>query len=99
LFSSDHISFLLDIINRKTVDAEISMAGPFMMVISLLSYISWVVAAIFFSQTNIVRSFTGIIILLTAIFLLSVGVGLLATEKPVKLRNLLWVPSIYVYWL
>jgi hypothetical protein len=46
-----------------------------------------------------VISFTGIVIALTAISLLSVGVGLLATEKPFKIRNLLWVPSIYVYWL
>ncbi len=90
---------LLDTVNRKTIDAEISMAGPFMMVISLLSYINWGVAAVFFPQSNIVITFTGIVIALTAISLLSVGVGLLATEKPFKIRNLLWVPSIYVYWL
>ena len=27
---------LLDTLNKRTVDAEISMAGPFMMVVSLL---------------------------------------------------------------
>ena len=36
---------------------------------------------------------------LTAVSLVSVDVGLIASEKPVKLRNLLWVPAIYVYWL
>ncbi|MGA2682131.1 MAG: glycosyltransferase family 2 protein [Candidatus Bathyarchaeia archaeon] len=90
---------LLDTLNRRTIDAEISMGGPFMMVISLLSYINWCVAALFFSQSNLVIFFTGLVIALTAISLLSVGVGLLATEKPFKIRNLLWVPSIYVYWL
>ena len=90
---------LLETLNRRTVDAEISMGGPFMMVISLLSYINWIAAALFFSQSNVALSFTGLVILLTAISLLSVGVGLLAAEKPFKLRNLIWVPSIYVYWL
>jgi hypothetical protein len=90
---------LLDALNRKTVDAEISMAGPFMMVISMLCYINWGIAALIFSQSSIVIFFTGLVILLTAISLLSVGVGLLATEKPFKIRNLLWVPSIYIYWL
>ncbi len=90
---------LLNTLNRKTVDAEISMGGPFIMVISLLSYINWAIAALFFSQTNIAITFTGIVILVTAVSLLSVGVGLLVTEKPFKLRNLLWVPAIYVYWL
>ena len=90
---------LLETLNRKTVDAEISMGGPFMMVISLLSYINWVIAAIFFSQSNIALSFTGIVILLTAISFLAVGVGLLASEKQFKLKNLLWVPAIYLYWL
>ena len=70
-----------------------------MMVICLLSYINWIAAALFFSQSNMVLFFTGLVILLTAISLLSVGVGLLAAEKPFKLRNLIWVPSIYVYWL
>ncbi len=90
---------LLETLNRRTVDAEISMGGPFMMVISLLSYINWVVAALFFSQSNIALSFTGLVIVLTAVSFLSVGIGLLAAEKPLKLRNLLWIPSIYVYWL
>jgi len=90
---------LLETLNRKTVDAEISMAGPFMMIVSLLSYINWLVAALLFSQSNIALSFTGIVILLTAISFLTVGVGLLAAEKPFKLRNLLWVPAIYLYWL
>jgi len=90
---------LLDTLNRKTIDAEISMAGPFMMVISLLSYVNWCVAALFFSQSNIAISITGIVILLTAILLLTAGVALLAIERPFKIRNLLWVPSIYVYWL
>jgi cellulose synthase/poly-beta-1,6-N-acetylglucosamine synthase-like glycosyltransferase len=90
---------LLETLNRRTVDAEISMGGPFMMVISLLSYINWIAAALFFSQNNPALFLTGLVIVLTAVSLLSVGVGLLVAEKPFRLRNLLWIPSIYVYWL
>ena len=90
---------LLDSLNKRTVDAEISLGGPFMMVVSLLSYVNWFFVALFLSESNPVINFTGVVIALTAVSLVSVGVGLIASEKPVKLRNLLWVPAIYGYWL
>ncbi|MCL4430055.1 MAG: glycosyltransferase family 2 protein [Chloroflexi bacterium] len=90
---------LLDNLNKRTVDAEISMAGPFMMVVSLLSYINWFFVALFLSQSNPIIDFTGIVIALTAVSLVSVGIALTASEKPIKTRNILWIPSIYVYWL
>jgi cellulose synthase/poly-beta-1,6-N-acetylglucosamine synthase-like glycosyltransferase len=90
---------LLGSLNKRTVDAEISLAGPFMMVVSLLSYVNWFFVALFLSESNPVINFTGLVIALTAVSLVSVGVGLIASERPVKLRNLLWVPAIYGYWL
>jgi cellulose synthase/poly-beta-1,6-N-acetylglucosamine synthase-like glycosyltransferase len=90
---------LLDTINKRTVDAEISMAGPYMMVVSLLSYINWFFVAIFLSQSNPILDFTGLVIALTAVSLVSVGIALTASEKPIRLRNIFWIPSIYVYWL
>jgi cellulose synthase/poly-beta-1,6-N-acetylglucosamine synthase-like glycosyltransferase len=90
---------LLNTLNRRTVDAEISMGGPFMMVVSLLSYINWFFVALFLSESNPVINFTGLVIALTAVSLISIGFGLAASEKPVKLRNICWIPLIYVYWL
>ncbi len=90
---------LLDKLNKRTIDAEISMAGPFMMVVSLLSYINWFFVALFLSQSNPVINFTGLVIALTAVSLVSIGLGLMASEKPIKTRNALWIPFIYVYWL
>jgi cellulose synthase/poly-beta-1,6-N-acetylglucosamine synthase-like glycosyltransferase len=90
---------LLDSLNKRTIDAEISMAGPFMMVVSLLSYINWFFIALFLSQSNPIINFTGLVIALTAVSLVSIGVALVASEKPVKPHNILWVPSIYIYWL
>ncbi len=90
---------LLERLNKRTVDAEISMAGPFMMVISLLSYINWFFVMTFFWSNNPIIGFTGIVIALTAVSLFSIGIGLTASEKPIKIRNLLWIPLIYIYWL
>jgi cellulose synthase/poly-beta-1,6-N-acetylglucosamine synthase-like glycosyltransferase len=90
---------LLDNLNRKTVDAEISLAGPFMMVISLLSYINWFFIALFLSESNPILNFTGLVIVLTAVSMISIGIALTASERPIKLRNILWIPSIYAYWL
>jgi cellulose synthase/poly-beta-1,6-N-acetylglucosamine synthase-like glycosyltransferase len=90
---------LLDSINKRTVDAEISLAGPFMMVISLLSYINWALVAIFFSQSTPILNFTGLVIALTAVSLVTIGIGLTTSEKPIKPKNLLWIPFVYIYWL
>ena len=90
---------LLDNLNKRTIDAEISMAGPFMMVVSLLSYINWLFVALFLSQSNPIINFTGLVIALTAVSLVSIGVALAASEKPIKPQNILWIPFIYIYWL
>lgn len=90
---------LLDNLNKRTIDAEISMAGPFMMVVSLLSYINWFFVALFLSQSNPIINFTGLVIALTAVSLVSIGVALAASEKPIKPKNILWIPFIYIYWL
>ena len=90
---------LLDNLNKKTMDAEISLAGPFMMVVSLLSYINWFFIALFLSESNPLISLTGLVIALTAISLVSVGIALTASERPIKVKNILWIPSIYIYWV
>jgi cellulose synthase/poly-beta-1,6-N-acetylglucosamine synthase-like glycosyltransferase len=90
---------LLNKVNKRRVDAEVSLAGPFMMVVSLLSYINWFVVVVFLTQSNPVVNFTGLVIALTAVSLVSIGIALAASEKPIKLRNIGWIPFIYVYWL
>lgn len=90
---------LLNKLNKRTVDAEIAMSGPFMMVISLLSYLNWFLVALFLSQSTPIINLTGLVIALTAISLVSIGIALTASERPIKFKNILWIPSIYVYWL
>ena len=50
---------LFDNLNKRTIDAEISLGGPFMMVVSLLSYLNWFLIALFISQSSPVVSLTG----------------------------------------
>ena len=84
--------------NRRTLDAEFSLASPFLMVVSLLSYVNWFFVAFFMSRNSLAVNFTGLIFALTAVSLFSVGIALAASEKPVRTQNLLWIPSIYIYW-
>ena len=90
---------LLDKLNRRTVDAEISLGGPFMMVISLMSYFNWFFVALFILGGTPFIDFTGIVIALTAVSLVSIGIALTASERPIKLGNIVWIPTIYFYWL
>jgi cellulose synthase/poly-beta-1,6-N-acetylglucosamine synthase-like glycosyltransferase len=90
---------LLDHVNKRNIDAEISLGGPFMMVISLLSYINWFIVAIFLTQSTPILDFTGLVIVLTAFSLFSIGIATTASEKPIKFKNVIWIPSIYFYWL
>ncbi len=90
---------LLDKLNRRTVDAEISLGGPFMMVISLMSYFNWFFVALFILGGTPFIDFTGIVIALTAVSLVSIGISLTASERPIKLGNIVWIPTIYFYWL
>jgi hypothetical protein len=70
-----------------------------MMVVSLLSYINWFIVLVFLSQSTPIINFTGLVIAVTAVSLVSIGIGLIASEKPIKPKNILWIPSIYLYWL
>jgi hypothetical protein len=67
--------------------------------VSLLSYINWFFLALFLSQSTPIINFTGLVIALTAVSLFTIGIALTASERPYRLRNLLWIPSIYVYWI
>ncbi len=90
---------LLNKVNKRRVDAEVSLASPFMMVISLLSYINWFFAAVFLNQSNPVINLTGLVIALTAVSLFSIAIASAAYEKPAKLRHIIWIPFIYFYWI
>jgi len=79
----------------RNLDAEVTMFGPFIIILSLLSY-----AFPLFTFPNIVlRSFfTSVGWFITTATVFTVGVALVFASKPVRKRNLLWLPFIYAYW-
>ena len=90
---------LLKKLNKKTFDAEVLLMGPYVMTICLISYINWALNLFVFPPASFLQpSLSALAVVLTAVPLILVGTALAFMEKPVTIRNLLWVPFIYVYW-
>jgi uncharacterized membrane protein (DUF485 family) len=84
--------------SRKAVDAEVSLIGPYMMILCIVSYFNWVLSLLFFPEIDLLTGFATLVVALTAVTLFSVGIALVFVERPVRLRNILWIPFIYLYW-
>jgi cellulose synthase/poly-beta-1,6-N-acetylglucosamine synthase-like glycosyltransferase len=90
---------LLGAINRRVIDAELSLIGPFVMVVCLISYINWGLSLIFSPTASGSLPFSAaFIVLLNSLTLIALGVSMAVFTKPTRLRNILWVPFISVYW-
>ncbi|MEA2089414.1 MAG: glycosyltransferase family 2 protein [Thermoproteota archaeon] len=85
--------------SRKNIDAEATLFGPFMLIVSLVTYLSAFYT--FFIPFpldvlwQIAMQFTAMITTLT---LFICGLALIYASKPRKVTNLLWLPFIYFYW-
>lgn len=75
--------------SRKAVDAEVSLIGPYMMILCIVSYFNWVLSLLFFPEIGLVTGFATLVVALTAVTLFSVGIALVFVERPVRLRNIL----------
>ena len=86
-------------LNWKNLDAEATLFAPFILVASLLPYL--VTFSTFFSiiPLNVVWSyFLQFAALTTSLTLLVFGIALAYVSKPLKMKNVLWLPFIYFYW-
>ncbi len=90
---------LLTRINKKTIDAEITLMGPYMFTLSLVGYFaaaySFIAPSQFSSVLAVISLFTSLVTLVT---LLIVGVALIYATKPRRIKNVFWLPFIYAYW-
>jgi cellulose synthase/poly-beta-1,6-N-acetylglucosamine synthase-like glycosyltransferase len=90
---------LLKNFNRKSIDAEITLTGPYMLAPCLLGYLLALYNFLVPVESNSVFTImTQVTTLFTTATLLLVGVTLIYVTKPRKMTNLLWLPFIYVYW-
>jgi len=86
--------------NRKNIDAEMTLIGPYMFILCLLSYFMLLQTLLVPVQQNFVFvTVNQITFLITMIPLFLIGVALIYVTKPRRTANLLWLPFIYTYWV
>lgn len=89
---------LLEKVNRRTIDAELSLVGPFVMILCLAGYVNWGLSLLF-SSGGIGFAFSpSLAFILNSITLVSLGLSMTFLVKPFKVRNFVWVPFVYLYW-
>ena len=83
--------------NVRRLDAEMTFFGTFMILACVLNYFApfWAFSLPANSITAVIAQFTSFT---TLFFLGVIGVALAFMTKPVRLRNVLWLPFIYAYW-
>ncbi|MCK5563258.1 glycosyltransferase family 2 protein, partial [Candidatus Bathyarchaeota archaeon] len=86
--------------NRRNVDAEMTLLGPYMFILCLLSYFMLLQAFLGpVPQDFAFITVSQITFLITMVPLFLIGVALIYVTKPRKAGNLLWLPFIYAYWI
>jgi cellulose synthase/poly-beta-1,6-N-acetylglucosamine synthase-like glycosyltransferase len=85
--------------SKITIDAEATLLGPFILIVSLATYLAAFLALFvpvplgFF--WNLVIQFSGTV---TTLLMFLIGAALVCISRPRKSKNLLWLPFIYFYW-
>jgi cellulose synthase/poly-beta-1,6-N-acetylglucosamine synthase-like glycosyltransferase len=83
----------------KNLDAEATFFAPFILIFSLLPYIASFCVALTVFPFNILWTFgVQFAMLTTTVTLLLFGFALAYVSKPRRVKNVLWLPFIYIYW-
>jgi len=86
--------------NRRNIDAEMTLIGPYMFILCLLSYFMLLQIFLVPVQQNFVFiTVNQITFLITMVPLALIGVALIYVTRPRRAANLLWMPFIYAYWI
>jgi cellulose synthase/poly-beta-1,6-N-acetylglucosamine synthase-like glycosyltransferase len=85
--------------NRRTIDAEATLVGPFVLILSLLSYVASFVTFLAPFSFGMLWNFLLQASALTATLTLFLcGFALIWASKPRKATSVLWLPFVYFYW-
>jgi cellulose synthase/poly-beta-1,6-N-acetylglucosamine synthase-like glycosyltransferase len=84
---------------RRSLDAEATLLGPFVLIASLVTYFAGFYGVFASSPPvlllQLLMQFTAV----TATFMVFVcGLALVYSSRPRRLRSVLWLPFIYFYW-
>jgi len=86
--------------NRKSIDAEMTLTGPYMFLPCALGYLLGLFSLVFpFSPDLVLAFMTQGLAFVNTITLLLIATALIYLTKPRKIRNLLWLPFVYAYWM
>jgi cellulose synthase/poly-beta-1,6-N-acetylglucosamine synthase-like glycosyltransferase len=86
--------------NRKSIDAEMTLTGPFMLLPCALGYMLGLFSLAFpFSPDPVLTFIAQGLAFINTVTLLLIGAALIYLTKPRKMTNLLWLPFVYAYWM
>ena len=90
---------LMSKLSRKRLDAEATLLGPFVIIASLLSYLT--ASGAFFLTFPFDALWRGLLafsVFTTTLTLFVCGIALIFMSQPKRFRNLLWLPFVFGYW-
>jgi len=87
-------------LNRRNIDAEATLIGPFILIASLITYLfaTFGMYIANFSENFSWQILLQFIAVATTLMLFICGLALIFASKPRKISNVLWLPFIYFYW-
>jgi cellulose synthase/poly-beta-1,6-N-acetylglucosamine synthase-like glycosyltransferase len=93
-----NLSFFIKF-KKDSIDAEIVLLGPYMLSLSFISYIIGATIILFKLPLNTSILFLlNIALSLFLLILFLLGISLIVIIKPRKIKNIKWLPFIYIYW-
>ena len=85
--------------NRRSLDAELTLIGPFVLIASLVSYfLAFFVSWFAFNFDFLLKFMMQLSAISTTATLGICGIALVYASKPRRISNILWVPFVYFYW-
>jgi len=86
-------------LDRRSIDAEVTLAGSYMLALCFMGYLAALYAVLVpIQQDPLFIMITQATSLLSIISLCIIGMTLVYVTKPRKMGNLLWLPFVYAYW-
>jgi len=85
--------------SRKNFDVEATLFGPFILISSLIPYLAMFWAFFTVLPFDVLWGITvQFAVLTTTLTMLLCGLALIYVTKPRRMKNLLWLPFVYLYW-
>lgn len=82
--------------NKRVIDAEFTLLGPVMMILSFITYWASFLHWMLIGEMQLPYAAS---IILTTLILLLIGLSLIFTNETFKVTDLVWIPTLYFYWL